>query len=71
MEARYPVGMRCPGCDDTGPYYGLLWIHCQNEECYHFDIKYVQKMRTESHRSSVDKLRERDNFIILPDEDED
>jgi hypothetical protein len=71
IDARYLVGMRCPSCSEFGCYVGLQWVHCQNEACYHYDIKYVQKLRTESHKSSVDKLLQRDNFLVLPDEGED
>lgn len=70
MVARYSIGMRCPGCDESGSYFGLLWVHCQNEKCYHFDIKYVERMRAESHKASVDKLLLRDNFLVLPDEED-
>jgi len=69
MLARYPVGMECPSCNDSGAYCGLQWIHCLNENCYHYDAKYVDKVRNERHERSVKFLR--DNFIVLPDDDKD
>lgn len=39
--------MRCPHCKNAGAYTGLLWVHCQNEDCKYFDPRYVDKVKRE------------------------
>lgn len=42
-----------------------------NAECYFYDARYASKVRSEKHGRAVDKLTSLDNFIVLPDEDDD
>lgn len=62
--------MVCPECGDAGAYYGLRWVHCMNEKCFFYDARYSSKIRSENHDRAVERLAALDNFIVLPDEDD-
>jgi len=46
-------------------------MHCMNEKCYFYDARYTSKIRSERHARAVENLSGLDNFIVLPDEDDD
>lgn len=39
--------MKCPLCSSDDAYTGLLFVHCRNKQCRHYDKKYDEKLHAE------------------------
>ena len=49
--------MECPGCKTTNAYHGLVFWHCINEECLHYDARYVDDLLDDKRDDKLKAIR--------------